>query len=83
MNNTNSNLMDYLFSNAHRMAKNNQQKQIKEVKDDLTEDEAMKIFNDILNILADNNLSYKNATRITVAMANAFLTGGAELYKNE
>ena len=54
-----------------------------EIKDELTEDEAIQIYNEIIKILADHNLTYKCALNISISLMYAFMTGAAELYDNE
>ena len=54
-----------------------------EIKDEITEDEAIKIYNEIIKVLASHNLSYKCALNISISLMYAFMTGAAELYDNE
>lgn len=54
-----------------------------EIRDEITEDEAIKIYNEIIKVLADHNLSYKCALNISISLMYAFMTGAAELYDNE
>ena len=54
-----------------------------EIKDEISEDEAIKIYNEIIKVLADHNLSYKCALNISISLMYAFMTGAAELYDND
>lgn len=54
-----------------------------EIKDELTEEEAIKIYNDLIKVLASYNVSYKCALNISISLMYAFMTGAAELYDNE
>ncbi len=54
-----------------------------EIKDEISEDEAIKIYNEIIKVLADHNLSYKCALNISISLMYAFMTGAAELYDSE
>ena len=80
--NLNDELMAKLFSNAHK-----QERDIvlehPEIKDDLNEEDALKVYNEVLDIMVKHNLSYRNACRIAIALAEAFLTGAVELYDKE
>ena len=54
-----------------------------EIKNELTEKEAIKIYNEIIQVLSNHNVSYKCALNISISLAYAFMTGAAELYDNE
>jgi hypothetical protein len=54
-----------------------------EIKDELTEEEAIDIYNDLIKVLASHNVSYKCALNISISLMYAFMTGAAELYDNE
>ena len=54
-----------------------------EIKDEISEDEAIKIYNEIIKVLADHNISYKCALNISISLMYAFMTGAAELYDND
>lgn len=54
-----------------------------EIKDELTEEEAIDIYNDLIKVLANHNVSYKCALNISISLMYAFMTGAAELYDNE
>lgn len=54
-----------------------------EIKDEITEEEAIKIYNDLIKVLASYNVSYKCALNISISLMYAFMTGAAELYDNE
>ena len=76
-------LMDYMLSSSYRLHR----QKIKNPKplpiDDLNPEDAIKIANELIEVLSKNNLSYKNAYRISLALTTALAEGGIELYKNE
>lgn len=78
-------LMDYMFSSAYKIHRNKieDKDSVIEIKDDLTEKEAIQVANELLDVLSNHNLSYKNAYRVSLALTTALATGGIELYKNE
>lgn len=51
-----------------------------DVKDELTEQEGLQIYHEILNVLSRHNVSYKCACNISISLVYALLTGAAELY---
>ena len=53
------------------------------VKNELSEEEIVQIYNELIQILADHNLSYKCALNVSISLMYAFMTGAAELYENE
>lgn len=76
-------LMNYMLSSSYRLHRQN----IKNPKplpvDDLNPKEALQVVNEILEVLSNHNLSYKNAYRISLALTTALAEGGIELYKSE
>ena len=76
-------LMNYMLSSSYRLHRQN----IKTPKplpvDDLDPKEALAIANELLEVLSNHNLSYKNAYRISLALTTALAEGGIELYKSE
>ena len=71
--------IEFIISNY----KNEKPRIEEEIKDELTEDEAIKIYNEIVKVLANHNVSYKCALNISISLMYAFMTGAAELYDNE
>ena len=53
------------------------------IKSDITEKEALEIFNGIVEIYKKHNVSYQCACRLSLALNEAFLTGAVELYNHE
>lgn len=53
------------------------------IKSDITEKEALEIFNEIVEIYKKHNVSYQCACRLSLALNEAFLTGAVELYNHE
>ena len=78
----NDEIMGYMLSNAHKkshlMDSNHDA-----IKADITEKEALEIFNEIIEIYKKDNVSYQCACRLSIALNEAFMTGAVELYNNE
>ena len=53
------------------------------VKADITEKEALEIFNEIIGIYRKHNVSYQCACRLSLALNHAFISGAVELYNQE
>lgn len=51
------------------------------VKNDIDEEEAIQIYNEIIRVFASHNLSYQCATRISLALNDSLLKGAAEIYR--
>lgn len=78
----NENIMGYMLTNTYkksRLMDTNADK----IKSDITEEEALKIFNEILDIYKKHNVSYQCACRLSMALNEAFMTGAVELYRQE
>lgn len=74
-------IMGHMLSNAYKKSE-----MIDEnftVKADISEEEALEIYNEIVDIFKNHNVSYQCACRLTIALNNAFLSGAAELYERE
>ena len=77
----NDEIMGALLSNAHVMARH--RNEIEPVRNDITEEEALRIFNEIVEIYKKHNVSYQCACRLSMALNEAFITGAVELYAQE
>lgn len=55
----------------------------REIKDDITEKEALEIYRELIKLFASHNLSYQCVARLSLAWADAILQGAAELYLDE
>lgn len=51
-----------------------------EEQDFLSEEEALQIYHEIVNVFNKHNISYRSACNISISMMYAFLSGAAELY---
>lgn len=78
----NDNIMGYMLTNAYKKSTLLDKKD-DIVKTDITEEEALEIFNEIVNIYKKHNVSYQCACRLSIALNEAFMTGAVELYKQE
>ena len=78
----NDDIMGYMLSNAykksHLLDTNHDT-----VKADITQEEALEIFNEIIDIYQKHNVSYQCACRLSIALNEAFMTGAVELYNQE
>ena len=78
----NDDIMGYMLSNAHKkshLLDTNHDI----VKADITQEEALKIFNEIIDVYQKHNVSYQCACRLSIALNEAFMTGAVELYNQE
>ena len=78
----NDEIMGYMLSNAYKKSSLMDNKRDK-IKADITEKEALEIFNEILDIYKKHNVSYQCACRLSIALNEAFMTGAVELYQQE
>jgi len=83
MENFDAGLMDYMFSSTYKNHRNGLMNPKPDVVDDLSEEQAIQVASEMLDVLSKHNLSYKNAYRISLAVTTALATGGVELYKQE
>lgn len=83
MNSIDAGLMNYMLSNSYKLHKTRIQEQKPLPVDDLKPEEAIKVANELIEVLVKHNLSYKNAYRVSLALTTALAEGGIELYKNE
>lgn len=51
-----------------------------EIKDELTEKEAIQIYNELIKVMANHNVSYRCACNLSISLMYALMTGAAELY---
>ena len=78
----NDDIMGYMLSNAHKkshLLDTNHDT----VKADITQEEALEIFNEIIDRYQKHNVSYQCACRLSIALNEAFMTGAVELYNQE
>lgn len=77
----NESVLGYMMTNMHKRAE--MQAPAPNVKKDVTEKEAMQIFNELLEVYRKHNVSYQCACRLSIAMNEAFMCGAVELYEQE
>ncbi len=75
----NDEIMGFMLDNA-RKAKDLKPK-TPPVKPEIQPKEALEIFNEILEVFQEHNVSYQCACRLSIALAHSFITGAVELYK--
>ncbi len=74
-------IMGYVLANAHK--RSTIPKKENKVKEDISEEEALQIFNEIIELLARHEVSYSCACRISIALTDAFINGAVELYNQD
>lgn len=79
----NNSLMDAMLSNAYRAGQLSRESVLDKINDDLTEEEAVALMDDLTKVFIKHNLSYKNSYRVSLALTCALAMGGLELYKAE
>lgn len=75
----NDEIMGRLMSNAYTASR----QKPPEVRPDVSEEEALRIFNEVVEVFKSHNVSYQCACRLTMALNEAFITGAVELYEQE
>lgn len=78
----NENIMGYMLTNAYKKSHLSDTKR-DIIKNDISETEALQIFNEIVDIYKKHNVSYQCACRLSLALNDAFWTGAVELYNQE
>ena len=78
----NNEIMGYMLTNMYKKSESLKNKN-ETVKSNITEKEALEIFNEIVEIYKKHNVSYQCACRLSLALNEAFLTGAVELYNYE
>ena len=78
----NDEIMGYMLTNMYKKSELLNTKP-DTIKSDITEKEALEIFNEIVEIYKKHNISYQCACRLSLALNEAFLSGAVELYNYE
>lgn len=78
----NDEIMGYMLTNMYKRSELLDTKP-DTIKSDITEKEALEIFNEIVEIYKKHNVSYQCACRLSLALNEAFLSGAVELYNYE
>ena len=74
-------VMGYMLSNAHKLSM--MQPHDPPVKANISQKEALEIFNELIEVYQRHNVSYQCACRLSMALNEAFITGAVELYRRE
>lgn len=74
----NDEIMGAMLANAHATKRESPQ-----VKPDISEEEALQIFNEVVDIFKKHYVSYQCACRLVMALNESFITGAVELYEQE
>ncbi len=77
----NDDIMGYMLDHTRKL--NSMKPRETPVKAEISTDEALQIFNEILDLFRSHDISYQCACRLTVSLAHSFLVGAAELYEKE
>lgn len=78
----NDNVMGFMLNKAYKLSTMPDIPK-EEVKKDISEKEALEIFNEIVDIYKKHNVSYQCACRLSIALNEAFMTGAVEMYNQE
>ena len=78
----NDEIMGYMLTNMYKKSELLDTKP-DTIKSDITEKEALEIFNEIVEIYKKHNVSYQCACRLSLALNEAFISGAVELYNYE
>ena len=78
----NEEIMGYMLTNAYKKSTMMNTKR-NDTKADISENEALEIYNEIIDIYKKHNVSYQCACRLSLALNEAFLSGAVELYRQE
>lgn len=78
----NDEIMGYMLTNMYKKSESLKNEH-NVVKSDITEKEALDIFNEIVEIYKKHNVSYQCACRLSLALNEAFISGAVELYNYE
>ena len=78
----NDNIMGYMLTNAYKKSSLLDTEQ-STIRADISEKEALEIFNEVLDVYKKHNVSYQCACRLSIALTEAFMTGAVELYRQE
>ena len=78
----NDEIMGYMLTNMYKKSESLKTEH-NTVKSDITEKEALNIFNEIVEIYKKHNVSYQCACRLSLALNEAFISGAVELYNYE
>ena len=78
----NDEIMGYMLTNMYKKSELLDTKH-DTIKSDITEKEALEIFNELVEIYKKHNVSYQCACRLSLALNEAFLSGAVELYNYE
>lgn len=78
----NDEIMGYMLTNMYKKSESLKTEH-NVVKSDITEKEALDIFNEIVEIYKKHNVSYQCACRLSLALNEAFISGAVELYNYE
>lgn len=78
----NDEIVGYMLQNAYRKSVFKDSKPDK-IKSEITQTEALEIFNEIIKVFINHNVSYQCACRLSLALNEAMLSGAVELYQQE
>lgn len=76
----NDDIMGYMLDNARKRPTRSKDPPVKA---EISPDEAMEIFNELVGIFQKHNVSYQCACRLCMALTHSFMTGAVELYRIE
>lgn len=77
----NDEIMGFMLDNARK--RNSIKSKDPPVKAEISPEEALIIFNELVKVFQKHNVSYQCACRLCMALTHSFMTGAAELYRIE
>ena len=78
----NEEIIGYMLQNAYKKSVFKEAKP-SVVKSEISQKEALEIFNEIIEVYSKHNVSYQCACRLSLALNEAMLSGAVELYQQE
>lgn len=78
----NEEIIGYMLQNAYKKSTFKEQKP-NVVKSEISQTEALEIFNEVIEVFSKHNVSYQCACRLSLALNEALLSGAVELYQQE
>lgn len=78
----NEEIVGYMLQNAYKKTAF-KDREPKVVKTEISQAEALEIFNEIVDVYRKHNVSYQCACRLSLALNEAMLSGAVEMYQQE
>lgn len=79
----NEEIVGYMLQNAYKKSVFKDVKKDKVIKSEVSQAEALDIFNEVIDVYRNHGVSYQCACRLSLALNEALLSGAVELYQQE